>query len=103
MDDIQSTVAVHEQRLKSLESRMKVVEDMKSEIGELRLAIEKQTGSIDKMALMIQTLGKREEEHEDRLDRIESKPAEKWEAAARQIISLLIAAAVGAFLAQIGL
>jgi chromosome segregation ATPase len=103
MEDMTATIAVHEQRLKSLESRMKTVEDMRGEIGELRLAIEKQTGSIDKLAVMIETLGRKEEEHEERLDRIEAKPAEKWEAAARQIISLLIAAAVGALLAHIGL
>ena len=75
MDDMTATIAVHEQRLKSLESRMKTVEDMRGEIGELRLAIEKQTGSIDKLAVMIETLGRKEEEHEERLEMLRSEAA----------------------------
>lgn len=103
MEDLTAKVAVHDQQIKSLEARTKKLEDMREGISEIKVAIERQTGNIDRLAEIVGGIGKRQEEHESRLDAIEQKPGEKWDKVAWQVLSIVIAAVVGMALAHIGL
>lgn len=103
MEDLTAKIAVHDQQIKSLEARVKKVEDLRESIGEIKVAIERQTGNIDRLAEIVGGIGERQKEHEARLDSIEAKPGQKWEKVAGQILSLVVAAIVGMALAHIGL
>lgn len=103
MEDLTAKVAVHDQQIKSLEARTKKLEDMREGISEIKVAIERQTGNIDRLAEIVGGIGKRQEEHESRIDAIEQKPGKKWESVAGQVVSLVTAAIVGMILAHIGL
>jgi len=103
MEDLTAKIAVHDQQIKSLEARMKTVEDMRQGINELRVLIERQGSNIDRLTEIVGDIGERQKGHESRLDAIEQKPAEKWERVAGQVISLVTAAIVGMILAHIGL
>lgn len=75
-DETALQVAVHEQQIKSLEKRMTKVEDLREQIASINVAIERQTGNIDRLTQLLGTLGERQGDQEARIDAIEKKPVE---------------------------
>ena len=99
MEDLTAKVAVHEQQIRSLEARVKAIEDLRESIGEIKVAIERQTGNIDRLAAIVESIGERQREHEGRLDAIEQRPAERWETIVKTVVTCIVSALVGAAMA----
>lgn len=76
--------------------RLKAVEAAVQRIGDLTVAIEKMAVSIGTMATEIKNQG-------IRLERLESKPAQRWESLVADVIKLIVAALIGFALAKINL
>lgn len=72
-------------RLTELESAVKVISRL--------------TTSVEKLAMSVERMAKEQETTNSRLTALEQEPAGKW----RKLVELLIAAAVGFFIRQIGL
>lgn len=99
MEDLTAKVAVHEQQIRSLEARVKAIEDLRESIGEIKVAIERQTGNIDRLAEIVGGIGERQKEHEARIDLIEQRPAERWESVVKTALTCIVSALVGAVMA----
>jgi len=76
--------------------RIKAVEAAAQRIGDLTVAIEKMAINIGTMATEIKNQG-------IRLERLESKPAKRWDNLVTDIIKLVVAALIGFVLAKINL
>ena len=76
--------------------RLEKLEETVSKIEGLTIAIEKMTVSIGTMTTELKSQG-------ERLEQIESKPGKRWEALVSDTIKLIVAAAVGFMLANVGL
>ena len=96
--DIETTVALHEQKIETLERKLQKLEDISDGITKLQIAIEKTNSNVDKVAQSIALLSEQQKNHESRLDAIEKRPADKWDSLVKQVISLIVAAIVGALL-----
>lgn len=79
-----------------INERIEKLEGTVSKIEGLAMAIEKMTVSIKTMATELKS-------QNERLEQIESKPGNRWEALVGDIIKLIVAAAVGFALAKAGL
>ena len=99
MEDVAARVAVHDQQIKSLEKRVAKVEDLREQISAINVAIERQSGNIDRLTELVGTIGKQQQEHENRLDEIEQRPAERWESVVKTALTCIVSALVGAVMA----
>lgn len=97
--ELEALAAVHEQRLDSIERRVSKLEDISNGLTELRLAIEKTNGNVDRVVTTIETMATKQKEHDERLEKIEQEPVDMWKTVTKQIIGLIISAIVGATLA----
>ena len=96
--DVETMVALHEQKIESLERKLQKLEDISDGITKLQIAIEKTNNNVDKVVQSIELLNEQQKNHEGRLDAIERRPADKWDSLVKQVISLIVAALVGALL-----
>lgn len=76
--------------------RLKAVEAAAQRIGDLTVAIEKMAINIGTMATEIKNQG-------IRLERLESKPAKRWDNLVTDIIKIVVATLIGFVLAKIDL
>ena len=79
MGELEVTVGVHDQQIKSLEARMKRAEEQQKQIQEL-------TMSVRELANSVKQLVERQQDHEERLDTLERQPADTWMALKRQML-----------------
>lgn len=100
MDAIVSRLDTDAKRLQDedhrLNKRIEKLEDTVSKIEGLAIAIEKMTVNIKILTTELKSQG-------ERLEQIEAKPGNRWEALVGDIIKLIVAAAVGFALAKAGL
>lgn len=94
----------------NLEHRLTAVEE-RSQTNTHRLdEVEKRQDSLDKLVSTVGILAEREKRVEDDVKEIKTdvknltnKPAKRWENLVSQIITIVVAALIGFFLAKIGL
>lgn len=97
--ELEALVAVHEQKITAVEHRVSKLEDISNGLTELRIAIEKTNGNVDRVVTTIEAMATKQKEHDERLEKIEREPADMWKTVTKQIIGLIISAIVGATLA----
>lgn len=94
----------------NVEHRLTVVEDRSNSNTQRLDEVEKRQDNLDKLISTVSILAEREKRVEDDVKEIKTevknltnKPAKRWESLVSQIITILVAALVGFFLAKIGL
>lgn len=96
-----AALAQHGARLDSMETRVSALETTTRDMTDIKVAIERQTGNIDKLTQTVSTIADRQKEHEGRLDMIEKEPATLWKNAQWLILSTAIGTAVGAVISAL--
>lgn len=90
--------------------RLSAVEQRSKSNSHRLEALEKQTEAVNRLATSVAVMAEKVETTGDKVDslcvdvqEIKQKPAKRWETVTAQIISILVAAALGYILARLGL
>ncbi len=90
-EEIAVTLTKYGEEIGSLKRRMTGVEDMTKSINSLAL-------SVQELTLNMKHMLEHQKEHEERIDTLEKKPANKWEKVEMTLIGGIVGAIVGMFL-----
>lgn len=90
--------------------RLSAVEQRSKSNSHRLEALEKQTEAVNRLATSVAVMAEKVETTGDKVDslcvdvqEIKQKPAKRWETVTAQVVSILIAAALGYILARLGL
>lgn len=92
-----------EHRLTEVESRSKSNMHRLDEMEKRQDNLDELVGTVKVLALREENVEKDVKEIKDDVKDIKEKPAKRWESVVTQIVSILVAAVLGYFLAKIGL
>jgi tetrahydromethanopterin S-methyltransferase subunit A len=93
--EIEQRVTSHDEKIINLAEKVESVETEQKEQRRLLVAVER-------LAVNMEIVKEKVEDVCGRMLRIEEKPAKRWETFVGQVIGLLIAAALGYVLSQLG-
>lgn len=88
-EEIAATFAEHENRIKVSEHRIKDLEESQKQIHNLTI-------SVRELAISVKGMVEEQKEQGDKIKRLESEPAEKWNALQKTIVTSIISTVVGA-------
>lgn len=101
MDDC-LTLAQHNEFAQRIDEENKRQNERLTALENTVREINKLVVSVERMAVSMQQMGEEQKRTNDRLDKIEAEPANKWRAATSSIITGIIGLALGALGAIIG-
>lgn len=84
----------HNTRINSLEERMDKMEKVQNQILEL-------TRSVDKLSIAVENMVKVQQMQAERIEKIESQPAENWKTMTKTMVTVVISALVGAAMCKV--
>jgi len=98
IEQISAQVMKNTAKLSALDEGFKTVVKRMNDTDAVINVIHKIAGSIETLTIQVAQLTRSVERQGERIGGLESKPGKRWEAAAAQVLSLVIAAAVGGFI-----
>lgn len=94
-EDIAAKLAELENRAKVSEHRIEDLEENQKEIQQLALAMRDITNINNGMLKQLESQSKKLDSQDERLEKLELKPAEKWNTVSTTIVTALISALCG--------
>ena len=91
-EEVAVTLANHENRLKVSEHRIEDLEDAQKQIYDLTI-------SVKELAMSVKNMVEEQKQQSVRLQKLESKPAKKWESVSDTFITAVVGTIAGALMA----
>lgn len=93
-EEIATTLANHDNRIKVSEHRIADLEQLQKQIYDLTI-------SVKEIAMSVKNMVEEQKEQGDRIKKLEEQPAEKWNTLQKTIITSIVSTLIGAALSAL--